>query len=107
VAALGRLFWQKRVHTDPLGPTFVILRPDLFQPTEALNAGVASLLRDLRSQPSKPGTRVMAPGDPEKAGAGEHEAGGVPVDTTTWAVFQELAERYELVLPTLASAANP
>jgi LDH2 family malate/lactate/ureidoglycolate dehydrogenase len=83
-----------------LGHFFIIFRPDLFQPLEGINGRVSEMLRDLRSQPSRPGTRVMAPGDPEKAEMPDREANGIPIDPVTWLTLQELANRVGLQAPT-------
>jgi ureidoglycolate dehydrogenase (NAD+) len=91
-----------------LGHFFIVLQPDLFQPLEAINDRVGALLRDLRRQPSKPGTRVMAPGDPEKAEMSDRAAHGIPIDPVTWLTLQDLAGRHGLKAPTaIGGPASP
>lgn len=85
-----------------LGHFFIVFRPELFQPSEQVDARVSALLRDLRGQPAKPGARVMAPGDPEKAEAPERAALGVPVDMVTWQALREAAAPHGLEPPTPA-----
>jgi ureidoglycolate dehydrogenase (NAD+) len=82
-----------------IGHFFMILRPEAFQALAAFDARVGDFLSDLRSQPAKPGAKVMAPGDVEKAEAAERTRRGVPVDASTWAEFRALAQRFRLRLP--------
>lgn len=83
-----------------LGHFFIILRPELFQPLALFDARVAAFLADLRSQPAKPGARVMAPGDPEREAQADRRANGIPVDLTTWDSLTEVAVRHGVALPT-------
>ncbi|HYG84941.1 MAG TPA: Ldh family oxidoreductase [Azospirillum sp.] len=82
-----------------LGHFFIVLRPEIFLPLAAFNAGIARFLADLRAQPAKPGARVMAPGDPEREAQAERRANGVPVDATTWIDLRTLATRYSYAEP--------
>ncbi|MGQ9369178.1 Ldh family oxidoreductase [Azospirillum sp. ST 5-10] len=82
-----------------LGHFFIVLRPDVFQPLAMMNARIAAFLDDLRAQPAKPGTRVMAPGDPEREPTEERKANGIPVDVTTWGKLRELADGYGCPVP--------
>jgi ureidoglycolate dehydrogenase (NAD+) len=82
-----------------LGHFFILLKPDLFQPLDAFNERVTSMLGDLRSQPAHPGHRVMAPGDPEKAEMPNREARGIPMDPVTWQALREAAARHNVQEP--------
>jgi len=82
-----------------LGHFFIVLRPDVFQPLAMLNARVAEFLTDLRAQPARAGTRVMAPGDPEREAQADRRANGIPVDVATWTSLQNLAARHGCAVP--------
>ena len=87
-----------------LGHFFIVLRPDVFQPLAVMNARIAAFLADLRAQPARPGTRVMAPGDPEREAREDRRANGIPVDRTTWTALQALAARHGCAVPESGSA---
>ena len=84
----------------PIGHFFLILMPAMFQ-------AVASLRRAHRRVPGrppaasrrKPGQKVMAPGDIEKAEAERRARDGIPIDRTTWASLVEAAARYGRRVP--------
>ena len=82
-----------------VGHFFIVLRPEIFQPLTQINGRMAAFLADLRSQPAKPGTRVMAPGDPEREPQEERRRNGIPVDLTTWGVLRDLAARHGCTMP--------
>jgi ureidoglycolate dehydrogenase (NAD+) len=90
---LVRSVWSGRRFLTPLPHRYAIF---------------GALLRDLRRQPSKPGTRVMAPGDPEKAEMSDRAAHGIPIDPVTWLTLQDLAGRHGLKAPTaIGGPASP
>jgi LDH2 family malate/lactate/ureidoglycolate dehydrogenase len=91
-----------------LGHFFIVLGPDLFQPLDSFKERVSTMLRDLRSQPAQPGTRVMAPGDPEKAEILDRNTKGIPIDPVTWQALQEAAAHHQLKAPMpISTPANP
>ncbi|MBP2297209.1 Ldh family oxidoreductase [Azospirillum rugosum] len=99
-AALPAFTGTEESQPVSLGHFFIVLRPELFQPLALFDARVAAFLADLRSQPAKPGTRVMAPGDPERDAQADRRANGVPVDLTTWDSLREIAVRHGVAVPT-------
>jgi LDH2 family malate/lactate/ureidoglycolate dehydrogenase len=82
-----------------VGHFFIVMQPAAFQALAAFNASIAALVDDLRSQRAKPGRKVMAPSDPEKAEARIRRERGIPVDPVTWEGLQRLAQRYACRLP--------
>ncbi|WP_431862495.1 Ldh family oxidoreductase [Azospirillum sp.] len=82
-----------------LGHFFIVLRPDVFRPLAEINGRMAAFLADLRGQPAKPGTRVMAPGDPERELQEDRRRHGIPVDLVTWDALRDLAERHGCAIP--------
>ena len=86
----------------PIGHFFLILQPATFQALTAFDGRVGAFLDDLRSQPARPGEKVMAPGDIEKAEAARRRANGIPVDRVTWQALADIAGRYGVPVPVAA-----
>jgi len=82
-----------------LGHFFVIFDTNAFQPQQAFANRVVEFLTDLRSQPARPGEKVMAPGDPEWAALAERTANGLPIDAATWGSLGEYAKTYGCAMP--------
>lgn len=83
----------------PIGHFFLIFDPKLFQPLAAFDDRLAALVGDLRSQPAKPGQRVMAPGDVENEEAEKRRRLGIPIDRVTWDALKTSAEAYGVAVP--------
>ena len=98
-AALPKFAGPDLSEKAALGHFFIVLRPEVFQPLAAFDAGLARFLADLRAQPAKPGRRVMAPGDPELAAQAERQANGVPIDASTWTELRTIGARYGCTEP--------
>lgn len=62
-----------------LGHFFMVIDYRRFVSHQTYETGMHGYLRDLRSQPAKPGRRVMAPGDREWAIMEERKERGIPV----------------------------
>jgi (S)-3,5-dihydroxyphenylglycine transaminase len=58
----------------------------------AFRGRLSALLADLRAQPARPGSRVLAPGDPEAAAAAERRARGIPLRAEEFAWWGGLAQ---------------
>ena len=83
----------------PIGHFFLVMKPEIFQALTAFETTVGAFLHDLRAQPARPGDKVMAPGDVEKAEAQRRAADGIPIDRTTWASLQGYAAKYGCAVP--------
>ena len=82
-----------------LGAFVVALDPAAFAGAEAVRAGILRYLALLRASPSRPGARVMAPGDREWAVARERRRSGIPLDPVTARSFAALADECGLDWP--------
>jgi LDH2 family malate/lactate/ureidoglycolate dehydrogenase len=76
-----------------LGHFFIVIDPRRFVRKETYDAGMRAYLDDIRSQPSRPKKRVIAPGDREWATERERRERGIPVNETLERQFNELADR--------------
>jgi LDH2 family malate/lactate/ureidoglycolate dehydrogenase len=74
-----------------MGAFAIALDPGAFAGAEIVQAGVTRYLELLRASPSRPGRKVMAPGDREWAVALERRENGIVLDPLTAASFAELA----------------
>lgn len=79
-----------------LGHCFIVIDPKRFVSAEVYEAGMHAYLSDLRAQPSRPDTRVMAPGDREWAVEAERRERGIPVSEPLAQAFDELADRLRI-----------
>jgi ureidoglycolate dehydrogenase (NAD+) len=76
-----------------VGHFFMVLDPRRFVSPEAYDAGMRAYLSDLRAQPARPGTQVMAPGDREWAVQSQRSAHGIPIPAPLAEEFDQLADR--------------
>lgn len=82
-----------------LGAFVLALDPAAFAGAEVVARTMAHYLAALRSSPSVPGGRVLAPGDREWAERDRRMADGIPLDPDTAAAFRLLAEDTGVSLP--------
>lgn len=82
-----------------LGAFVLALRPDAFVERAVFEDGMRRYLQALRASPSRPGTRVLAPGDREWAEAARREREGVPIDPVTIGEFRALSARFHIPCP--------
>jgi len=76
-----------------LGHLFLVIDPKRFVSAEVYEAGMHAYLNDLRSQPSRPGTCVLAPGDREWVVQAQRIEHGIPLSEPLVQAFDELADR--------------
>lgn len=88
-----------------LGHFFLVLKPEAFIDPALYSELMAGYLADMRSQPARPNTRVMAPGDREWAEEALRLKEGIPFDPFVWNEFTELAEILDLV-PLVSNGEN-
>ncbi len=88
-----------------LGHFFLVMKPEAFINPDVYREQMAGYLTDLRAQPARPETRIMAPGDREWTEETVRLKTGIPLDHIVWAEFVELAETFGLV-PLTGSAAS-
>lgn len=74
-----------------LGQFYMVMKPDAFIPADVFDQQMKTYLHDLRNQKSKPGTRILAPGDREWAVEAIRSARGIPMDPAVWDIFADLA----------------
>jgi ureidoglycolate dehydrogenase (NAD+) len=79
-----------------MGHFFFVIDYRRFVPQQAYEAGMEAYLRDLRSQPSKPGKKVMAPGDREWLVMEERRRLGIPVMRQLRTELEYLADRLSI-----------
>jgi len=79
-----------------LGHFFVVIDPKRFVTAEVYETSMRAYLNDLRSQPSRPNTRVMAPGDREWAVEAQRLEHGIPLSEPLARAFEELADRLRI-----------
>ncbi len=79
-----------------LGHFFLVIDPKRFVSKEIYDIAIRAYLGDLRGQPSRDGTRVMAPGDREWAVESERLEKGIPVAASLQATFAGLADRLHI-----------
>ena len=78
------MFHNKDVTTPRnLGHFCLAISPDHFVGRDAYNAAMANYLHTLRSFPTQPGKRVLAPGDREWETAAARAKSGIPIDRET------------------------
>ena len=77
-----------------MGAFVMVMSPDGFIGSELLLAGMRRYLASLRGSSSRPGTKVMAPGDREWEEAARRRANGIPLDPDTVDRFQFLSSKY-------------
>jgi ureidoglycolate dehydrogenase (NAD+) len=76
-----------------LGHFFIVIDPQRFVSPERFRLAMATYLQDLRSQPARPNTRVMAPGDREWAIEAERARLGIPISAPLAEAFDVLADQ--------------
>jgi LDH2 family malate/lactate/ureidoglycolate dehydrogenase len=79
-----------------LGHFFLVMKPDAFVDPGLYRQQMAGYLAELRAQPSRPETRVLAPGDREWDEEAVRRDAGLPLDPAVWTEFAELAATLEL-----------
>jgi ureidoglycolate dehydrogenase (NAD+) len=88
-----------------LGHFFLVIKPGAFVDFGLYQELMEGYLSDLRTQPAKTGTRVMAPGDREWAEEATRRDTGLPFDSADWEAFRELSELLKIVPLTSLPAA--
>lgn len=79
-----------------LGHFFIVIDPERFVPLQFYQNAMANYLSTLRSQPARPGKKVMAPGDREWAVERERSEQGIPIPAPLWREFEHLADRLSI-----------
>ncbi len=77
-----------------LGHFFIVIDPKRFVAPETYDWAMNAYLHDLRTQTSRPGTTVMAPGDREWKVAEERGSNGIPIADQLRADLDELADQW-------------
>ncbi|MDH5356566.1 MAG: Ldh family oxidoreductase, partial [Gammaproteobacteria bacterium] len=75
-----------------LGQFYIVMKPEAFIPADIFDQQMKAYLHDLRNQKSKPGTRVLAPGDREWSVEAQRSNKGIPMDPAVWDIFCDLAK---------------
>lgn len=75
-----------------LGHFFIVIDPRRFVSGNIYDSAIQSYLHDLRRQPSRPGKKVMAPGDREWACEEERRQFGIPIGNQLRLDFDALAD---------------
>lgn len=75
-----------------VGHFFLALRPDAFAPGDPFPESMRRYLEDLRAQPGKDSSQVMAPGGREWDCQTRRDAEGIPLDSANQRAYAELAE---------------
>ncbi len=79
-----------------LGHFFIVIDHRRFVSVEQFSAGMQAYLTELRAQPARVGTQVMAPGDREWAIEAERLEHGIPISDPLQRAFDELADRLRI-----------
>ena len=79
-----------------LGHFFIVINPEAFIGRAAYEEGMAAYLADLRSNPAKPGARVMAPGDREWSTADRRSIAGIPMSPALVTEYLTIARDHGL-----------
>lgn len=79
-----------------LGHFFLALQPDAFVEPDTFAGGLRDYLADLRAQPARSGSEVLAPGDREWRCLARRDAEGIPLDSANQAAYAALAECHGL-----------
>ncbi len=79
-----------------LGHYFMIIDPLRYVSEELYQSGMLNYVRDLRSQPGKGNTRVLAPGDREWAVAHQRTQWGIPIAPQLRIDLDNLADRLQI-----------
>lgn len=79
-----------------LGHFFLVIDPRRLVAPKVYERGVHAYLSDLRSQPARANTRVMAPGDREWSIEEQRERQGIPLGDSLRQQFEELADRLRI-----------
>jgi ureidoglycolate dehydrogenase (NAD+) len=84
--------------TEPrhLGQFYMVMRVDGVIDAAEFAARMQQMTDEVRAEPSRPGTRVLLPGDKELHEAKSRRIEGVPLDEATLKNFEELASEYKL-----------
>ncbi len=89
-----------------LGHFFLVMKPEAFIDPDVYKEQMAGYLADMRAQPSRPQSRIMAPGDREWAEEAVRLEAGIPFDPFVWTEFAELADTLGMD-PLVSSVENP
>ena len=79
-----------------LGHFFIVIDPKRLVSPQVYERGMHAYLSDLRGQPARAGSRVLAPGDREWSIAEQRQEHGIPIGDALRPQFQELAERLRI-----------
>lgn len=79
-----------------IGHFFILVDPKRFVPPQVYDAAMHAYLRDLRSQPHKPGASVLAPGDREWATQVTRKHLGIPISGALAQQFDQLADHLKI-----------
>jgi len=79
-----------------LGHFFMVIDPKRFISAELYEAGMRAYLDDLRAQPARPRTQVLAPGDREWAIEAQRLEEGIPIPVPLRQEFDQLADRLHI-----------
>lgn len=79
-----------------LGHFFFVIDPKRFVSAGVYETGMRAYLSGLRSQPSRPGTRIMAPGDREWTLEAQRRVHGIPLSEGLAQSFDQLADRLHI-----------
>jgi ureidoglycolate dehydrogenase (NAD+) len=79
-----------------LGHSFIVIDPKRFMSTECYDAAMRSYLSDLRAQPARPSTQVLAPVDREWAEEALRLEHGIPISEPLNHEFDQLADRLRI-----------
>jgi LDH2 family malate/lactate/ureidoglycolate dehydrogenase len=79
-----------------LGHFFIVIDPCRFVSSDVYNSAMAAYLSDLRSQESRPGRKVMAPGDREWEIEDDRRALGIPIGDQLKIDLDELADQLRI-----------
>ena len=79
-----------------LGHFFIVIDPKRFVAVETYDWAMKAYLQDLRAQASRPGTKVMAPGDREWSVEEERSRQGIPIADQLRADLDELADQWKV-----------
>ena len=82
------------------------MKPEAFIDPDVYKEQMAGYLADMRAQPSRPQSRIMAPGDREWAEEAVRLEAGIPFDPFVWTEFAELADTLGMD-PLVSSVENP
>ncbi|MDA3922000.1 MAG: Ldh family oxidoreductase [Salinisphaera sp.] len=87
-----------------LGSLMIAVDPRRFFGAETLADEVARMAREARLMPARPGTEVMAPGDPEYRTERERLHSGIPIEPGLAEQIHDWSQRLDIAPPQFATA---